>query len=443
MNERRRRPARVVGLFIAAIALVGVGRLSSPADAVTLLVVTAGGTALAWAGCVFGAAWLNRPPSIRSHIFISTASAAIATATGGWLLARWLFNWEEEIPLLAAALFLVIGAKGMLAGLSLSKQLEQVSASLVTAAKRLSPQDAAELNLDQSSLEVKELARQVDMLAGRLEELRARERALEKSRRELVAGVSHDLRTPLAAVRALVEALEDELVSTEAEVARYHGRIRNEVDRISQLVDGLFELSHIEAGSLQLHFELVAMDDLISEALAQAVPLAEQKGVRWRGRSSSPCPRFDSQSPTSSGCSPTSSTTRSATRRPETGSRWKPVSLRTACGCRSATSAEACPMNTFPICSTPGSTATLAALHTVARDSDWRSFEAWLRRTEVSPRSATRARGAASRFHSHAHPGTSEANHRHAKTTIRRGQVVLATSMSAPSSEARAARVSS
>lgn len=284
MNERRRRPARVVGLLIAAIALVGAGRLSSPADAATLLVVTAGGTALAWACCVFSAAWLNRRPSIRSHIFISTASAAIATATGGWLLARWLFNWEEEIPLLAAALFLVIGAKGMLAGLSLSKQLEQVSASLVNAAKRMSPRDAAELNLDQGSLEVKELARQVDMLAGRLEELRARERALEKSRRELVAGVSHDLRTPLAAVSALVEALEDELVSTEAEVAQYHRRIRNEVDRISQLVDDLFELSHIEAGSLQLHFELVAMEDLISEALAQAAPLAEQKGVRLEGQ---------------------------------------------------------------------------------------------------------------------------------------------------------------
>lgn len=284
MSEKRRRPARVIGLFIVAVALVGAGRLSSPADAAKLLAVTAGCTALAWGCCVLGAAWLNRQPSIPAHIFISTTTAAIATATGGWLVARWLFDWEEEIPVLTAALFLVIGAKGMLAAVSLSKQLEQASASLVTAAKRMSPEDAADLNLEQSSLEVKELARQVDMLSGTLYELRTRERGLENSRRELVAGVSHDLRTPLAAVSALAEALDDGLVSTEAEVAQYHRRIRKEIDRISELVDDLFELSRIEAGSLQLQLELVALDDLISEALAQAAPLAQQKGVRLEGR---------------------------------------------------------------------------------------------------------------------------------------------------------------
>ena len=92
MSEKRRRPARVVGLFLVAVALVGVGRLGSPVDAATLLAVTAGCTALAWLGCVVGAAWLNRPPSIRAHIFISSASAAIATAVGGWLVARWIFD---------------------------------------------------------------------------------------------------------------------------------------------------------------------------------------------------------------------------------------------------------------------------------------------------------------------------------------------------------------
>ena len=289
MSEKRRRPARVVGLFLVAVALVGVGRLGSPVDAATLLAVTAGCTALAWLGCVVGAAWLNRPPSIRAHIFISSASAAIATAVGGWLVARWIFDWGEEIPLLAGAVFVVVGAKGMLAALSLSKQLEQASASLVAAATRMSPEDGA-VTSTQNALEVKELARQLDTLSGRLEELRARERGLEKARRELVAGVSHDLRTPLAAVSALAEALEDGVVSTKAEVARYHRRIRKEIDRISQLVDDLFELSRIEAGSLHLHLELVALDDLISEALARAAPLAEQQEVQLEGRILEPLP---------------------------------------------------------------------------------------------------------------------------------------------------------
>lgn len=292
MSEKGRRPARVVGLFIVAIGLVSVGRLDSATDAATLLFVTAACTALAWAMCVGGAAWLKRPPSIRAHIFISTASAAMATATGGWLVARWLFDWEDDIPLPAAVVFLVVGAKGMLAALSLSKQLEQAGGSLIAAAKRISPEDAADVKLEQGSLEVNQLASQVDMLSGKLEELRARERSLEKSRRELVAGVSHDLRTPLAAVRAMAEALEDGVVSAEAEVAQYHRRIGKEIDRVSQLVDDLFELSRIEAGSLQLRLAPVALDDLISEALAQAAPLADQEGVRLEGHVREPLPEL-------------------------------------------------------------------------------------------------------------------------------------------------------
>lgn len=284
MSERWRRPARVAVAFLASLAVVGLTRLDSPAGAAKLIGVTAASTALAWAGCVLGAAWLRRAPSIRAHIFISTASAAIATATGGWVVARWLFDWEDEIPVLAAVLFLVVGAKGMLASLSLSKQLEEASTSLVTAANRLSSEDAGGPDLEQGSLEVIQLARQMDVLSERLEELRGRERALERSRRELVAGVSHDLRTPLAAVRSLAEALEDGLVADAAEVSRYHRRIRTEVDHLSQLVDDLFELSRIEAGSLQLQLEPVALEDLLSEALAQAAPVAEQKGVSVEGR---------------------------------------------------------------------------------------------------------------------------------------------------------------
>ncbi|MDP9072167.1 MAG: HAMP domain-containing histidine kinase [Actinomycetota bacterium] len=290
MSEQWRRPARVATAFVAALAVVGLTRLDSPADAAKLFAVTTACTALAWAACVFGAAWLKRAPSIRAHVFISTASAAIATATGGWLVARWLFDWEDEIPVLAAALFLVVGAKGMLASLSLSKQLEDASASLVTAANRMSPEDARSLGLEPGSLEVIQLARQMDILSERLEELRAREHALEKSRRELVAGVSHDLRTPLAAVRSLAEALEDGLVFEDSEVARYHRRIRSEADHLSQLVDDLFELSRIEAGSLQLQLEPVALEDLLSEALAQAAPAAEHKGVPVEGRILDPLP---------------------------------------------------------------------------------------------------------------------------------------------------------
>ncbi|HEV2087388.1 MAG TPA: HAMP domain-containing sensor histidine kinase [Cryptosporangiaceae bacterium] len=111
-------------------------------------------------------------------------------------------------------------------------------------------------------------------------EARDRERQLERSRREVVAWVSHDLRTPLAGMRAMAEALEDGVVSDAATVGDYHRRIRVETDRMAGLVDDLFEMSRINAGALCLTLEAVSLADVVSDAVATADPLARAKGVR-------------------------------------------------------------------------------------------------------------------------------------------------------------------
>jgi signal transduction histidine kinase len=109
---------------------------------------------------------------------------------------------------------------------------------------------------------------------------RERERALEAGRRDLVAWVSHDLRTPLAGVRAMVEALEDRVVEDQRTVAEYHRRIRSEADRMARLVDDLFELSRINAGALRLALARVPLADIVSDAIASAAPLAASRQVR-------------------------------------------------------------------------------------------------------------------------------------------------------------------
>jgi signal transduction histidine kinase len=111
-------------------------------------------------------------------------------------------------------------------------------------------------------------------------EARERERRLEQSRREVVAWVSHDLRTPLAGLRAMAEALEDGVVADADTVGVYHRRIRIETDRMAGLVDDLFELSRINAGALRLTLEAVSLADVVSDAVATAAPVARAKGVR-------------------------------------------------------------------------------------------------------------------------------------------------------------------
>ncbi|WP_067494934.1 sensor histidine kinase KdpD [Actinoplanes sp. TFC3] len=111
-------------------------------------------------------------------------------------------------------------------------------------------------------------------------EARERERRLEAGRRELVAWVSHDLRTPLAGLRAMAEALQDSVVTDAATVADYHRRIRVETDRMTHLVDDLFELSRINAGALRLTLSRVSLAEIVSDALAATAPLAATRQVR-------------------------------------------------------------------------------------------------------------------------------------------------------------------
>jgi signal transduction histidine kinase len=112
------------------------------------------------------------------------------------------------------------------------------------------------------------------------DQARQRERRLEAGRRDLVAWVSHDLRTPLAGLRAMAEALEDEVVHDPETVADYHRRIRLETVRMARLVDDLFELSRINAGALRLSLSTVPLGDVVSDALASTAPVAAARGIR-------------------------------------------------------------------------------------------------------------------------------------------------------------------
>jgi signal transduction histidine kinase len=108
--------------------------------------------------------------------------------------------------------------------------------------------------------------------------------------------VSHDLRTPLSGIRAMVEALADGVVTDERAVADYHARLLAETDRLARLIDDLFELSRIDADAVQLTLERVSLGELVSEAVAAAAALAEAKGVELDGRAPEPAPEVAASS---------------------------------------------------------------------------------------------------------------------------------------------------
>ncbi|MGE0304339.1 MAG: sensor histidine kinase, partial [Acidimicrobiia bacterium] len=90
---------------------------------------------------------------------------------------------------------------------------------------------------------------------------------------------SHDLRSPIASIRAMAEALEDHIVDDDDDISRFHTAIRLESQRLGSLVDDLFELSRIESGTRSPDTTLVGVDELIAEVTESSQPAAAAVGI--------------------------------------------------------------------------------------------------------------------------------------------------------------------
>ena len=106
---------------------------------------------------------------------------------------------------------------------------------------------------------------------------------MEQSRKELIAAISHDLRTPLASLRLMTEAVSDG-VTDEKQTAIFLERMRNEVQYMTGLIEDLFELSQLDAGALKLSPERASLSDLISDTLESLQGQAGKKHQLLEGK---------------------------------------------------------------------------------------------------------------------------------------------------------------
>jgi len=132
-----------------------------------------------------------------------------------------------------------------------------------------------------SSAELADLGEAVAALGARLAEEERARWAAEAARRDLVASVSHDLRTPITALRLLCDALQDDVVD-EDERGDYVRRIGVHVRALGGLVDDLFELARLRTGDARVATERVALDALLEETVDAMRPQADARSVRVR-----------------------------------------------------------------------------------------------------------------------------------------------------------------
>jgi len=197
---------------------------------------------------------LRALPTVRLQL-MGLAALAVCLPLVAVLLSGWvMFHMGDDVKILAVSA--AAATVAMIGGLFLARSIAGSIDRVRDAAVALSHGDLSVRASESGPAEVADMAGSFNEMAANLERL-------FDARRELVAWASHDLRTPLANMQAMLEALEDGL----AEPADYLPALGEQVRGLTLLVDDLFELARIDAGSLILELRASRLDDVVTTCI--------------------------------------------------------------------------------------------------------------------------------------------------------------------------------
>ena len=247
----------------------------SPLDLATIA-----GTALLCAVVVGGIGLfvlrLARGASMMAQLLVVVASAILSVAVGMVAASSAMYISSYDL----IVMFAFTGASAIVSlGVALvlgrafarnNNRLRMLARALGDGERVAAPTTRSDTN------EFATLAADLAETSDRLAKARDEVESIDASRRELVAWISHDLRTPLAGLRAMAEALEDNMAE---DPQRFHRQMRSQVDHLSAMVDDLFELSKINSGALTLNMEPLSLYDLASDAVAELGALARSREI--------------------------------------------------------------------------------------------------------------------------------------------------------------------
>jgi signal transduction histidine kinase len=247
----------------------------SGSELLTVIGVSAG-----IAGIVGFAAWLLLRRFARAPItvhLVTVVVAAVASVVGGVMVATQAMYLSDRDARIALVIAVTSGAVAVVTASLLGLEIARAARVLRGAAEGL----GRGVPVERQPVAVGEFRAVLDELAASDARLRAARDEIDRqehARRELVTRIAHDLRVPLAGIRAQAEALQDGLAP---DPDRYLAQIGAQVDRVDALVADLFAVSQIDAGTLRLRRERVSLADVASDAVAELRGLADGAGVTF------------------------------------------------------------------------------------------------------------------------------------------------------------------
>ena len=257
--------------MVAAVPWSDVVR-DRPVEVAVNVALLAAGTAVA----AFGLRRVLRATrSLRLQLLVVTLTALVIGAVASVLLARLMVLDAAEartvVQVLAVTALFAVGLVAIA-----SAPLGRDARRLETTVRAIEAGDRTVRTGLRRADELGHVARALDELTEQLDRLEQERASYETERTAMLSSVGHDLRTPLAALRAALEALVDGVAP---DPPRYLRSMQHDVEALTALVDDLFLLARIEAGRLELVRSPVDLTELADEALEALAPVAERAGV--------------------------------------------------------------------------------------------------------------------------------------------------------------------
>lgn len=277
----------VLGILIITALSLGVFKalMAPPLSELGLMATFLGITALVSVAAGYIAyrlGWMTLSPTLRWSLLGGYMLSSLLTFFNVWFSAQMMFVSEHDL-LLAIVLLIFASGMAMVLGYFLSSTVTSRIYLLKDAAEKLAKGELKTRVSINGRDEVAALANTFNQMAEQLEMVDAKQRELERLRTDLIAWVGHDLQTPLASMRAILEALEDGVVDDPQTVKRYLGTAQRDVRSLSILIDDLFQMAQLDTGGIPLDRAESSLSDLISDTLESFSELALRQGVKLEG----------------------------------------------------------------------------------------------------------------------------------------------------------------
>lgn len=288
LNRAFSPPVLLMGSLVLSIGttiIIGLVLMQFPATHLQQLVIVMFGTGLLTtllSYLLYRVGLLHWFGSLRLTLILVTLFTTALILVHVWILSRLMFVDSQYVSL-TNTLLIFVGITAISFGYFVSRAMTDRLSHLSEAADRLAEGDLSTRLPVRGNDEISRLTTSFNMMAHNLQEVDEEKQRLEKMRRDLVAWVSHDLRTPLTSMRVMLEALNDGIITDQETTDRYIRTSLAEIEHLSHLIDDLFEMAQLDVGHLDLDYQQASIRDMISDTLSSMSPEANRRQIRLDG----------------------------------------------------------------------------------------------------------------------------------------------------------------